>query len=288
MGYNSFMFDFRFLFKVSRPRFWFYVFGPYLIGIIAASVYRSDLLSTKALIFSVFFIFPANLLIYGINDIFDYETDKLNYKKQNYELLVNPNQHKNLLFYIILFNLPFIIAAFIFAIEALPALVGFLFFSIFYSAPPIRAKTKPFLDSAFNILYVFPGVFGYQLISGANPPFLIFIAAGIWTFAMHAYSAIPDIEADREAKIKTVATRLGANSTLILCLFFYLISAFSVYQYLGFLSFVLAFIYALMILLSFQLKKRDKMFTVYKFFPLINASAGFLLFWFIAYAKFFT
>jgi 4-hydroxybenzoate polyprenyltransferase len=281
------MFDFRFLLKVSRPRFWFYIFGPYLIGLVAAFANRSDLLSAKALIFGIFFIFPANLLIYGINDIFDYETDKLNQKKQEYELLVSPKQHKNLLFYILLFNLPFIIASFIFAVEALPALAGFLFFSIFYSAPPIRAKTKPFLDSSFNILYVFPGVFAYQMISGANPPLLIFIAAGIWTFAMHAYSAIPDIEADREANIKTAATQLGANYTLLLCLCFYLISAFLVYKFLGTLSFVMAFIYTSMILISFRLKQTNRMFSVYKFFPLINAVAGFLLFWFIAFAKFF-
>jgi hypothetical protein len=41
------------------------------------------------------------------------------------------------------------------------SLLGFLFFGIFYSAPPIRAKEIPFLDSFFNILYVFPGIAAY-------------------------------------------------------------------------------------------------------------------------------
>jgi 4-hydroxybenzoate polyprenyltransferase len=29
----------------------------------------------------IYFTYPANLLVYGVNDIFDYETDKLNAKK---------------------------------------------------------------------------------------------------------------------------------------------------------------------------------------------------------------
>jgi 4-hydroxybenzoate polyprenyltransferase len=35
--------------------------------------------------------------------------------------------------------------------------------------------------------------------------------------AMHAYSAIPDIQADTDAKIQTTATVLGKYGTLIYC-----------------------------------------------------------------------
>lgn len=281
------MSDLRFLLKVSRPRFWLYILGPFLIGLAAAAENRVELLTLKNLIFGLYFLFPANLLIYGVNDIFDYETDKLNQKKQDYELLVQPKSHNRLLLYILLFNLPFIIAVFFLAIDTIGALTGFLFFSIFYSAPPIRAKTKPFLDSIFNILYVFPGIFAFYLISGKFPSVLVIFAAGLWTFAMHAYSAIPDIEADRRAELQTVATKIGADATLLLCLFLYLSSAFLVYQYLGFLSILLAFTYGLMILLSFWFKKEEKIFTVYKFFPIINSAAGFLLFWYIAFKLFY-
>lgn len=33
-------------------------------------------------IFALYFVIAANIWIYGINDIYDYETDKLNPKKQ--------------------------------------------------------------------------------------------------------------------------------------------------------------------------------------------------------------
>ena len=39
--------------------------------------------------FVVYFLIPANILIYGINDIFDYDTDKLNPKKGTYEAFID-------------------------------------------------------------------------------------------------------------------------------------------------------------------------------------------------------
>ena len=81
---------FRFLLKVSRPRFWLYVFGPYLVGLAAGASAREDFLQFKVFAFALYFLLPANLLIYGVNDIFDFETDKLNPKKQDYEILVQP------------------------------------------------------------------------------------------------------------------------------------------------------------------------------------------------------
>ena len=103
--------DFRFLLKVSRPRFWLYVFGPYIIGLAAAADNQADFLRIENLIFAIYFLFPANLLIYGINDIFDFETDRLNPKKAEYEALVRPESHRSLFIWILIFNLPFVIAA---------------------------------------------------------------------------------------------------------------------------------------------------------------------------------
>ena len=117
--------DFRFLLRVSRPRFWFYIFGPYIVGLIAGVVTRNELLDWRTILFAVYFLFPANLLIYGVNDIFDYETDRLNEKKLDYESLVETNQHKSLAIWIADFNLPCIITALIFVSTTWIALTGF-------------------------------------------------------------------------------------------------------------------------------------------------------------------
>ncbi len=281
------MLDLRFLLKVSRPRFWFYVFGPYLIGLVAGAASRNDLLNWRVALFAIYFLFPANLLIYGINDIFDYDTDKLNAKKTGYEILVATDRHKHLAVWIAILNLPFLIAAIIWAPITLVSLAGFIFFSVFYSAPPIRAKARPFVDAAFNILYIFPGAFAYQVLSGSFPPIALMIAAGCWTAAMHAYSAIPDIEADREARLSTIATFCGPYGTLTICGLLYAAAAVLSFQYVGPASISLGLAYIILMAASVRSYKTGRLFKLYRAFPLINTLAGFILFWNIALEKLF-
>ncbi len=275
----------RFLLKVSRPRFWFYIFGPYIVGLVAAVEYPQQLYKLTYLLFGIYFTFPANLLIYGVNDIFDYETDKLNEKKGDYETLVAPDRRSKLWLAILITNIAF---AGIFFLGNWPAVIAgaaFLSFSVFYSAPPIRAKTKPFLDSAFNILYVMPGVFAYSLVSGQFPPESIVIAAGCWTAAMHAYSAIPDIDADKAAGLKTIATVCGPYFTLVICAMLYAIAGIIASEYLGLAGITIGFAYVLLMFASARSIKTGTLFKLYRSFPLINVVAGFVIFWSIALDK---
>ena len=269
------------LLRISRPRFWIYVFGPFLVGLAAAISSPAQLLTIPAVVYGLYFLFPANLLIYGINDIFDYETDRRNPKKNNYEALVTPEKRRPLAVAILATNLPFLAVLPILWPAAMLAMSLFIFFAVFYSAPPIRAKTKPILDSAFNVLYVFPGAVAYQLVTGEFPPIATIVAGGLWTMAMHAYSAIPDISADREAGIATVATLLGRNGTLLFCLAMYLASAALAFSFVGWAAVVLGTLFATMIFVSFASSEEGGIFNVYRWFPLVNAAAGFLLFWYI-------
>jgi lycopene elongase/hydratase (dihydrobisanhydrobacterioruberin-forming) len=275
----------QFLLKVSRPRFWLYVFGPYLVGLAAGAAIRDDFVRIENLVFGLYFLLPANLLIYGINDIFDWETDRLNPKKAEYEMLVRPESHRSLSVWIALLNLPFVLAAYLLAPQSLTSLAGFIFFSVFYSAPPIRAKAIPIVDSLFNILYVFPAAFAYQMMTGSFPPWAVIFAAGLWTMAMHAFSAIPDIDADREARVSTVATVLGKNGTLVFCLIAYLGSAALAFQYLGIWVIIPAAVYATLIGFSWSSKNEEGIFQIYQRFPIVNAVIGFVLFWVIAWPK---
>jgi 4-hydroxybenzoate polyprenyltransferase len=280
------MVDFPFALKVSRPRFWFYLFGPYIVGLAAAMSTVNDLAHWRYLVFGLYFLFPANLLVYGLNDIFDYETDSLNQKKTDYEALVGPDKRKSLFLLIAALNLPFIlIAAAQFNVLAFAALQTFIFLSIFYSSPPIRAKTKPVLDAAFNILYIMPGVFAYALVTRQLPPAELIIAGGFWTAAMHAYSAIPDIEADKKAGLKTIATTFGAYGTLAICFGLYAAAAFLSAKYLGITAVGLGSAYMILMLASVRSVQTGQIFKLYKAFPLINVAAGFVLFWQIVLSK---
>ena len=263
-------------FKISRPRFWPYLFGPFIIGLTSANNYSNWWL---LVISGLYFSLPANLLIYGVNDIFDYETDKVNPKKQSYETLLKPAQQKSLLKLILLFNFPILVLMLFMPMAAVLSLLAFWFFGVFYSSPPIRAKTKPFLDSFFNILYIFPALVSYGLITGEFPSLVIIISATLWCMAMHAYSAVPDIESDRKANMATIATVLGSKLTLIFCLGAYVGSAILTYQWLGVFSVFAGLVYGTMVIMS--LFRQTKIFHLYKIFPYINLGLGAGLFFWI-------
>jgi 4-hydroxybenzoate polyprenyltransferase len=233
------------------------------------------------IVFFLYFTLPANLLIYGVNDLFDWETDKHNPKKQKYEALLAPGERGKMVWAILLTNLPFLVWAFFSAAqEALFWLGMFLFLGVFYSAKPIRAKAKPVLDSVFNGLYIMPALFAYAMFSGSTVPTMIIVAGWLWSMAMHAYSAVPDIEADRKAQVSTIATWMGAIPTLVVCAIFYAASAFIVIPVLppG-VAWVLGGVYVGMMLLTiFWTKKQRDTFKLYTLFPWINTVSGFVLF----------
>lgn len=275
------------LLRISRPRFWIYTFGPYIVGLLIGARDLNQLNDWRVIVFGLFFLFPANLFIYGVNDIYDYETDIKNQKKSGYETLVQPNEQGFLARTISLSTLPFLPTIFFLPTLATLALIGFAFFSFFYSAPPIRAKARPILDSMFNILYACPGFFAYYLTGGENFVLSYVLAAWLWTMAMHAYSAVPDISADREAGLETIATKFGFQSTLMLCLICYALSAALSFSALGWLSVVLGTIYVAMMLVSLAARTETGVLRIYAVFPFLNMASGAALFIFILKMKFF-
>lgn len=275
----------RRLLLISRPRFWIYVFGPYIVGALCGAPTPKEFFAPLPLLFAFFFLFPANLLIYGINDVFDYETDVLNLKKRGYESLVPPDERGQINRATALFCAPFLLLLPALPRESLFALGAFLFFSIGYSAPPIRAKARPIVDSIFNVLYIFPGVFAYFLSGGTRFSWLLFFGAWAWAMAMHAYSAVPDISADQEADVATVATFLGLRATLWFCLALYVFSALCALPALSWLAISLAAIYVRLIWLSLRAGSEAGVMKIYRYFPLVNTLAGGAIFWFVLWGK---
>jgi 4-hydroxybenzoate polyprenyltransferase len=269
------------LIAISRPRFWLYELGTYALGVAAGWSAGVPALWLVAL-FGFFFLFPANLFIYGINDIYDYDTDILNPKKQSYEQTLPKDTHR-LIYWICLGGvIPFLLVSFLLNIYATIAFCLFLFFAYFYSAPPIRAKSRPVWDSFFSgAHYTVTGAFGYYLVSAApshDTVALGLLAGLLYTLAMHAYSAIPDITADTEAGIRTIATFLGARKTITLayvcygiagCIFGYLVSWIGV---------VLILPYYILLYASRGIQD-EALLPIYTYFPYVNAVTGMIVFW---------
>ena len=264
--------------KISRPRFWIYVAGPFWLC--AALLYPSIHNAMTGLIFLAYFTFPANILIYGINDIYDGATDILNNKKSSYEQVLQKNDRKKLLWIILISNIPFVIYGFfVLPIAAFVCVCVFILLAWQYSAPPLRAKAIPFVDSIVSgLLYIVPAGVAWGIGTNMYPSFLPMLAGFLWSYAMHLYSAVPDINADKAAGITTGANLLGKNTTLVLCGILYSTSAALALRYVGVVACIGAFGYLYLIVLSINKKSPEDVLGVYKMFPLLNTCIGALLF----------
>jgi lycopene elongase/hydratase (dihydrobisanhydrobacterioruberin-forming) len=271
------------LIQISRPHFWIYTLGPFLLGISSSllTIEWSTPLIITTICFGLYFLFPANLLIYGVNDIYDYETDSLNTKKSEYEAVLQKSDHRSLVKQIVFYTIPLALLAiyYISNLALIVCVLGFLLVSVFYSTPPIRAKSIPFVDTLFNSIYVFPALIGYFLLhpngSGFQPT--LALAGLLWSMAMHAYSAVPDISADKKTGISTIATFLGFKNTLIFCYICYAIATFLTLEYLKSFALLAFVVYSYLIFIT--LKGGSKhIFSYYKLFPKINFIVGMVLF----------
>jgi 4-hydroxybenzoate polyprenyltransferase len=268
----------RLAYKVSRPRFWFYLTGPFTVGCIWGADRFLDLATPEFFLYLFYFLFPANILLYGVNDYWDQETDLLNPKKKAKEYLVGDGDRarlKRLLKAILIFSV--VLLFFQKNVGEWLIFGSFLFLSYFYSARPLRFKAVQFLDFSSNVLYALPGVFAYYQVKGLPPPGLVVVAAFLHTSAMHLFSAIPDIEWDRSAGLVTTAVLLGERASMLLCLGLW--SGFSAIVFTvgnGSLMALLTLVYPAIVLTL--LIRRGRALSTYWFYPHINTGLGGLLF----------
>jgi len=259
--------------KISRFRFWIYAAGPYVVGYTLGASGFNDFLKLEYYVYLLYFFIPANILIYGINDYFDTETDLLNPKKDSKEVRVLGGERRRLgrlLMLVLVLSLLLMLTQ-----DSVARLLfgGFLFLAVFYSAPPLRFKSKPFIDFATNYLYIMPGVFGHYIASGTLPAVPILLAGFLHIAAMHIFSAVPDIEYDRSVGIKTTPVVIGRTPALILVAVFwtglvYLAITLTNYHPLS----ILTLIYPA-VPLSVLLFKKD-INRVYWLLPYINTTLG--------------
>lgn len=273
------------LLQLSRPRFWLYLAGPFVIGYLSGIHEVSEFNTTLFWLYLLYFLVPANIFLYGVNDLADGDTDQFNDKKKGYEATLQTEAKK--LLTAVLWGcviLTLVLAYISSSLISTVILVAFLFLSYAYSQKPFRWKAQPVIDSASNILYVLPGILGYSVSSGSLPSLWIILSCGFWTAAMHLFSAIPDIKADSLANLKTTAVMLGQQKALLWCSALWLIFAVSIYALFELWWLVPVFIYPLMpIICVLNITSPSKL---YKVFPYLNAAVGFFLFWSIFLHKF--
>jgi len=199
----------------SRPLSWVNTAFPFA----AAYLLTTREVDLRLVLGTLFFLIPYNLAMYGINDVFDYESDLRNPRKGGVEgALLDPRVHRATIIASVVTTVPFVVALVILGSPlSWLVLAVSLFAVVAYSAPVLRFKERPFLDSLTSSThFVSPAVYGLAL-AGATPTWpLVALLAGFfaWGVGSHAFGAVQDVNADREAGIGSIATVIGARATV--------------------------------------------------------------------------
>ena len=94
------------LVHISRPVLWINTIGTGVLGMWLTGA----LLDPAAIPLLVWLTLPFNLLIYGVNDIFDQETDALNPRKGSIEgARIEPREVRTIVWAVAITNVPFLV-----------------------------------------------------------------------------------------------------------------------------------------------------------------------------------
>ncbi len=213
----------RALFVSSRPLSWVNTAFPFA----AAYLLATRELDLTLVVGAVYFLIPYNLAMYGINDVFDYESDLRNPRKGGVEgALLDRRMHRPTIIAAIVTNVPFLVYLVLVGSPLSWLVLAVSVFAVVaYSAKGLRFKERPFLDSLTSSThFVSPAVYGLVLAGAVFTPQLWAVLAAffLWGTASHAFGAVQDVIADREAGISSIATVIGARATVRLAVIAYL------------------------------------------------------------------
>lgn len=203
------------LFWSSRPVSWINTAFPFA----ATYIFFTGQVDAPLIIGTFFFLIPYNLLMYGINDVFDYESDLRNPRKGGIEgALLDKSLHRVTIWVSILLCVPFVAYLLIRGSLGANLMLLFALFTVLaYSFKGLRFKEIPFLDSLTSAShFVNPMLFAALFVGEdllAAPLLQSWLAFACWAMASHAFGAVQDVKADREGGLNSIATVIGARAT---------------------------------------------------------------------------
>ncbi|MCC9195716.1 prenyltransferase [Arthrobacter sp. zg-Y820] len=199
----------------SRPLSWVNTAYPFA----AAYLITTGGIDLTWVLGTLYFLIPYNLAMYGINDVFDYESDLHNPRKGGVEgAVLDRGVHRITLWAAVVTNVPFLIALILLGNPLSWLVLAISVFAVIaYSAPGLRFKERPFLDSVTSSThFVSPAVYGLVLAGAVFTPGLwaVLGAFFLWGMASQAFGAVQDVVPDREGGISSIATVLGARAVV--------------------------------------------------------------------------
>ena len=275
----------------SRPLSWINTAFPFA----AAYLLTTRQVDLTFVLGTLYFLVPYNLAMYGINDVFDYESDLRNPRKGGVEgAVLGRSLHKLTLWSAAATNIPFLVYLVIVGSPLSWLVLAVSVFAVIaYSAPKLRFKERPFIDSLTSSThFVSPAVYGLVLAGAVFTPQLwaILGAFFLWGIASHAFGAVQDIVADREGGIASIATVIGGRQTVRFAFFAYVLGGLLMLltSWPGPIAAVLALPYALSVLPYWSITDADAELANagWRRFLYLNFATGFvvtmLLIWYWA------
>ncbi|MFB2598972.1 prenyltransferase [Herbiconiux sp. P17] len=266
----------------SRPLSWVNTAFPFAAGYLLTTR-EVDLVFVLG---TLYFLVPYNLAMYGINDVFDYESDLRNPRKGGVEgAVLDRSLHRVTLWAVVITNVPFLVCLVLVGSPLSWLVLAISVFALIaYSAPRLRFKERPFLDSLTSAThFVSPAVYGLVLAGAVFTPGLwaVLGAFFLWGIASHAFGAVQDIVADREGGIGSIATVIGAAATVRFAFAAYLLAGVLLLftPWPGPLAAVLVLPYAVSILPFWSLRDADaeRANAGWRRFLGLNFATGFLV-----------
>lgn len=203
----------EFYFKLLRIKDWR---GYFLIATLGFVISKGFLFAFKEIVIFYAIIIFLLSFAFSLNDCFDTEEDKLDQDKKNPIVLKNISFRNGLFFSILLAVLGLVLSA-VFGMKVFLFCLLLALLLFFYSSPPLRMKSRPWID-----------LFSHGLFGGA---FLFFIPILIFTkeitlfyyliaFSVFYFSVtlelrnhIEDYETDKAAGLNTTVVFLGREKS---------------------------------------------------------------------------
>jgi len=177
-------------------------------------------LHSRTLWLGLFYVlFPLGFLLYGVNDIVDAETDRLNPRKGTFLFgsLGAAEQLAALRWKIAAVQIPFLIIFFFFVGPRILAWFGALLIAVgIYNAPRFGWKSHPPFDVLIQASYLLVFVLSSWLNGVAQLPWQTFLFGAMFAMHSHIFGEVMDIEPDRLSGRRTTATLIGAVPSKLL------------------------------------------------------------------------
>jgi 4-hydroxybenzoate polyprenyltransferase len=202
--------EIAFLVKAARPGFWLTSIWFYLVPVGGRQVLDQPEFWLGLLYVS----FPLGLLIYGWNDVVDFDVDRFNPRKGTYLFGARgtPERLARLPWRMALVQVPFaILFTLLLGPKALAWFAALIVATAVYNCPPFAFKGRPGFDVLNQAGYLLVFVLASWLNHVSQVPWFTFLFGAMFAMHSHLFGEIMDLEPDRRAGRRTLAGVLHAR-----------------------------------------------------------------------------